>query len=430
MTSHIRSSCSPLDEWPSHCCFDDPSTAPKGYRFGTDRSVTPHETIERVQPVMSDMGITRLATVTHLDVIGVPVVMACRPNSRSLAVTQGKGLTLDAAKASALMEAVEGYHADHVTLPLILGSFDDLQATHDLLDPYTLPTGGSGPFISNRPLLWINGTELTAGERLWLPFDVVHTDFTFDSRLGQGMFDITSNGLASGNHILEALSHAICEVIERDATALWSMLPAERQNATRLNLGSIDDSNVQSILRKLSAVQMSVGIWETTSEIGLPAFISYLTDAPDRPNDGIPASEGMGCHPRREIAVLRALTEAIQGRLTFVSGVRDDLFPSSYETLCDPRSLAYIHTTIAAEGRGRDFADVPTYDNPSFADDVALELQQLRSAGFGRIVAVDLTKPGVNIPVVRVVIPGLECFISASSYRPGRRALAHVGARR
>src|SRR5204863_515496 len=132
---------------------------PKNFRLGTDRLVSPEETLARVAPLMPAMGITRLANVTGLDIVGVPVVMACRPNSRSLAVTQGKGLTLSAAKASALMEAVEGYHADHMTLPLKLGSLDDLRETHRLVNALDLPTGDSGPFVPDRPLLWVEGIE-------------------------------------------------------------------------------------------------------------------------------------------------------------------------------------------------------------------------------------------------------------------------------
>ena len=64
------------------------------------------------------MGITRVAVLTGLDVIGIPVAAAVRPNSRSVAVHQGKGVTLDAAKASAVMEAVECFHAENIALPL------------------------------------------------------------------------------------------------------------------------------------------------------------------------------------------------------------------------------------------------------------------------------------------------------------------------
>ena len=94
----------------------DPTAAggppsPKGFRLGTHRAIDPRETIERIRPHMAAMGITRVANVTGLDRIGIPVVMVCRPNSRSLAVAQGKGLDLDAAKASGLGESIEAYHA-------------------------------------------------------------------------------------------------------------------------------------------------------------------------------------------------------------------------------------------------------------------------------------------------------------------------------
>src|SRR5262245_21673480 len=97
---------------------------PKTYRVGTDRLIDPAQTLARVRPYLTQMGITRIANVTGLDYIGVPVVMVYRPNSRALAVSQGKGLTLAAAKASGLMESVESYHAERIALPLKLASYD------------------------------------------------------------------------------------------------------------------------------------------------------------------------------------------------------------------------------------------------------------------------------------------------------------------
>jgi ribosomal protein S12 methylthiotransferase accessory factor len=87
----------------------------KLFRHGTHRLLAPEETVARAGRFMPVMGITRIANVTGLDRIGIPVVMVCRPNARSLAVAQGKGLDLALAKASGLMEAVEAYHAEHIT---------------------------------------------------------------------------------------------------------------------------------------------------------------------------------------------------------------------------------------------------------------------------------------------------------------------------
>ena len=72
----------------------------KGYRLGTHRAVSPTETIAQVAPFLAGMGITRVANVTGLDRIGIPIVMVVRPNSRSLAVSQGKGLDLDSRRRS------------------------------------------------------------------------------------------------------------------------------------------------------------------------------------------------------------------------------------------------------------------------------------------------------------------------------------------
>src|SRR4051794_33639460 len=94
----------------------------KTYWNGTQRSVAPDVTVRTIMPLRARFGITRVANVTGLDSLGVPVVIVCRPNSRSLSVSQGKGLTLDAAKASGLMESIELYHAEHVALPMKLGS--------------------------------------------------------------------------------------------------------------------------------------------------------------------------------------------------------------------------------------------------------------------------------------------------------------------
>ena len=296
-------------------------TAPtvKVYRHGTDRIIPPGETVEWVRPFLRDMGITRVANVTGLDVIGLPVVMVCPPNSRSLAVSQGKGMTLEAAKASGLMESIESYHAEHVTQPLILGSFAEMVRRRALVDAFGLVAGASGPFLADRRQLWMEGADLIGGEAKWVPLDAVHTDFTFDAQLGQRMLDPTSNGLASGNHRLEAISHALCELIERDAIALLALQPAGRREAARLDLETVDDAGCREILDRLAAAGLAVAVWDATSDIGLAAFSCMIAENPETAISPLCAASGHGCHPRREVALSRALSEAVQSRLTGIA---------------------------------------------------------------------------------------------------------------
>jgi ribosomal protein S12 methylthiotransferase accessory factor len=396
---------------------------------GTHRVVAPETTVARVQPLMEVMGITRIANITGLDVIGIPVVVVVRPNSRSLAVSQGKGLTLAAAKASALMESVEAYHAERITLPLKIGSLEELRYTHLMVDVAQLPTTRNSPFHPNLQLLWIAGRDLIEDETVWVPYELVHTQYTMHPRVGAGSFTATSNGLASGNHLLEAISHGICEVVERDATTLWSLLDPESADRTRLDLASVDDAGCREVIDKYERARVAAAVWETTSDVGIPSFLCMIRDESGDAMGALYSTIGMGCHPSRAIALLRALTEAAQSRLTAISGSRDDVVRNVYERSLNPDVLDREFSMMQVRGPLRHFRDGPDWDAPSFEEDVAWELERLHSAGIQRVIVTDLSKPEFGLPVVRVIIPGLEGVGTLTDYLPGSRARARQKAR-
>jgi ribosomal protein S12 methylthiotransferase accessory factor YcaO len=60
--------------------------------------------------------------------------------------------------------------------------------------------------------------------------------------------------------------------------------------------------------------------------------------------------------------------------------------------------------------------------------DVNWELERLRQAGIERVIVVDLTRPELRVPVVRVVIPGLEARSTVPGYAPGWRARTRLQA--
>ncbi|QSQ23954.1 YcaO-like family protein [Pyxidicoccus parkwayensis] len=406
----------------------EPEAAPssagtsKRFRLGTHRVVSPQQTLERVRRLMPALGITRIANVTGLDTIGIPVVMVARPNARSLAVSQGKGLTLDAAKASGLMESVEGYHAEHISLPLKLGTYNELRFREAVVDVAGLPRLSVSLFHDNWRMLWVEGVNLMQGTTLWLPFDLVHTDYTLPLPTGSGAFLMSSNGLASGNHVVEATLHGLCEVVERDSTTLWHARGPRAQAKTRLDLGSVDDESCREVLEKYARAGVAVGAWETTSDVGVPAFTCSIVDREPEAFRPVAVASGMGCHPSREVALLRALTEAAQSRLTRISGARDDLHRKAYESAKDGVAAERLRARLREESPVRRFQDVPTYDGETLEDDLAWVLGKLGEAGLSQVVAVDLTKPELGVPVVRVVVPGLEPTHEAPGYVPGVRA--------
>src|SRR5437667_4814942 len=194
---------------------------PKVLREGTHRAQSIEDTLKQVLRLAPVMGITRVANVTGLDLAGIPVVMVCRPNSRSVAVSQGKGIDLASARASGLMEAAELYHAESITLPLRLAAYEELRYQYSVVEIDDLPRGADSRFHPLLRVLWCEGRDLLSGANLFVPYELVHTNYTMPLPDGHGCFSASSNGLASGNTLIEAISQGICEVIERHATAQW-----------------------------------------------------------------------------------------------------------------------------------------------------------------------------------------------------------------
>jgi YcaO-like protein with predicted kinase domain len=372
---------------------------------------------------MADLGITRVADVTGLDCIGLPVFMAVRPNSRGISVSQGKGITRDAAVASALMEAVEGWHCERVEVPLVYDSYAALHRRARVVEVQRLPIRRGTAFRPDYPLLWARAAEVMTGEPVWVPFEYVSTNFVEPNRAGVN-FLASSNGLASGNHRLEAIVHGLCELIERDCYALWLARGGSSQAGTRVDLTTVPDSAVQGLLSQLSAAGVLVAAWDLTTDTGVPGFYCQLVDDPSTPRWALTgAFGGMGCHLDAVVALLRALTEAVQSRLTHISGARDDMF--CYETranLDDVRAVAELTRQPADQA-----FNAVDRSTETFEEDVALLCAALARVGIDSVAVVDLTRPEVGIPVVKVIAAGLETNPENQYYVAGERAIAAAG---
>lgn len=377
------------------------------YWVGTHRITSPEETLEAVRRFFPVMGITRVADITGLDTIGIPVVAVCRPNSRSIVVSLGKGLDPVAARASGVMESIETFMAERITCPLVLGSVNDLRFSHRLVDVDQIPRTKDSLYHPDMPLLWIEGQGLLTETPVWVPYEIVHTAYTLPVPTGTGCFVATSNGLASGNHMLEAISHGICETIERDAAALHNVRTPEERALRRVDQQTVDDASCRDALARYDRAGMSVVIWDITTDVGLPAFKCLIAER-DQPSTRMGhGSVGMGCHPDRGIALLRALTEAAQDRLAMISGIRDDPAQLDYPLEMEPGSWRGRAADLARQ-ETRDFTTVQAFASDSIDQDVAWELDRLRSAGISEVIVVDLTREEFGIAVVRVIVPGLE----------------------
>jgi ribosomal protein S12 methylthiotransferase accessory factor len=401
----------------------------KRFTRGTHRVSLPEETRARVLPLCAPLGITRVANVTGLDVIGIPVVAVYRPNARSLSVAQGKGTSLVAAEVSGIMESLEFFHAENVSEPLVFGSYEQLRYVHELIDPELLPKNEVGRFSPDFKLPWIQGVDLVAEAACWVPYELVHTDFTLPLPAGSGCFPMTSNGLASGNHLWEAVSHGLSEVVERDAATLFSLLSPEQRALRRVDAESVDDPDCRALLSIYERADVKVAIFEMTSDTAIPVFRAVIADRELDPARPLGTSTGTGCHPSRNVALSRALTEAAQARLTVIAGSRDDLPRERYENAADFTLLRQRREQVLNGIPRRAFGDAPSFESDSIGEDVAWQKERLLEAGIGSIVVVDLTKRELEIPVVRVIVPELEPARDVPGWVPGRRAQAALARR-
>lgn len=398
------------------------SVTVKGFRGGAQRWVAPVATEERVRRLMPALGMTRVAFVTGLDVIGIPVTMVCRPNARSLSVAQGKGPDRLSAAVSGMMESLEHFHAERPSLPLRLASFAEIHLTGTVVDLAGLQQWPDSGFHPHLKMLWTQGYDLLQRREVWLPYDSVHLDGTPPALPGAGCFVVSSHGLASGNHPAEALLAALCEVVERDSAARWQELSEVQRQASRLDLATVDDEICCQLLDRYRAAEVEVGVWDMTSDLGVAAFQCSIVDRQTNPWRPIPASQGMGCHPSRRVALVRALTEAAQTRLTAISGARDDLSRRHYRQVQNQEGSESLRRQLTESPGRRSFHGVASWAHETFEDDLRQLLEHLRAGGAEQVVAVDLTHPALGIPVVRVVVPGYRTVgdFGAAVGRPRR----------
>jgi ribosomal protein S12 methylthiotransferase accessory factor len=361
----------------------------KQFLAGTHRACGPGETLRRIEPLLPRMGITRLADVTWLDDIGVAVFQAIRPNARTLSVSQGKGLSRELAKVSAAMEAIEVWHAERTVsaFAATVGEMTaglgyridelDLSVRHHLNDGLRLE--------------WSHAIGIGDQHADFVPTAYIRLDARAGPYWAPRLFKTSSNGLASGNTLEEALLHGLYEVIERDAL---SSEPQGVDPATAPGEAGL-------VLERMLAAHLEVQIDLFASPTGLPCFRALIW------GETFPVwFAGYGCHLDTDVALCRALTEAAQSRATAIAGTRDDLSPLTYQ-------LAKMITLRPDHGTGHtvSFQDVESIVTSDFDEDLRLVVDRVTTYTGRQPLAVHHTLADLGIPVVTVVCPGLHSHL-------------------
>lgn len=355
------------------------------------------DTIRKVLPLQNRLGITRIADITELDTLGIPVITAIRANTSDKQITtcQGKGTTYYEAIASALMEAVER-HAAAIPHKTIISKRSELLRRNVPIFDVNLPES------CDQELEWVTGKRLTDGVKVLIPA----AEVLFPYEPAEGCIRHlrpSTTGLASGNTNEEAILHGLFEVIERHAVSCF----VEKANCPMLNLSTISDKRILAILARFQSNGVDLAVVDLSDVLGVATYKVYCVD--DKLRQASLSVSGQGTHLNPQIALKRALTEAAQARVVAIQGSREDLSRHAHQwhrSYAEARE-AFEYVRICSARNGLVPMQARAELNNTAEGSIVQVLRLLRLKGHDCVAVTDLTVASINIPVVHVSVSGL-----------------------
>lgn len=403
-----------------------PQTEPKagGMR---DRSVPLATTVDAVPRLRRRFGITRVGETTALDRTGIPNFCAIVPNSPDvLSVYNGKGRTPREARVSAVMEAVERQTAARANPPSYTRPMEQVLKDIDLTPLDLLRESLTSEVECT------DGFDLIDERIVPVPLALVR----FPWRGPRLTRRSSTNGLASGNTLTEAVYHAVTEMVERH---VWSMQMVRSEILPRYYRGpdALDRACARTLVFPTGDAVLDA-LYERIVACGLRVRVSMLEIASFAPTALAsvvePESEppmahvGLGCSLSSAHAAERALTEAIQSRVVDVQAAREDIRRAD-----DDAGPGTHGKRLASLPENRWFYDLdaptvtldalPELSSDDLARDVRTLVGQMRDGGIRTCAVVPiLNEPDVS--VVRVCAPDFET--TAVDGRFGPLAIAEL----
>jgi ribosomal protein S12 methylthiotransferase accessory factor len=356
------------------------------------RALAPEAFLRIAEAAARQCGVTRLADITGLDRVGLPVWQAVRPEGRALSVHQGKGASPLAARIGALCAAIESHCAEHVRADGPVAAFADLppeQRAPDFSD-YCVDRAKLPDQEASIP--WCEATDLLSGAPHYLPHALVSLDF----RSGlPNRIERISGGTGAGGTEQDAVRVALLELIERDAVSGWQQLGQAAQAGTSLALETVPFDWFQAWRERLRMLRIDIEAFQLKAIVNVPAFMCVIGGTEEF-GSAYRRFSGAAAHPDAEQALFKALAEALQSRLTLIAGVRDDILPSYYERHATSRKSPHwpqpgTRTWTQADN---------SQDVPDWAEDLARK-------GYRRVAIKRLDQGLDGIAVVKAFVPGL-----------------------
>lgn len=348
---------------------------------------------------------------TGLDVLGLPVWFACRPNSRGLAVSQGKGMTSTQARISAVMESIETAYAERSeTLVSTTASLAEMQARGVRMVPLARLLRCASETPDPEPIRhWVRGRTWPGGDLIHAPYELVGIDYREGAGWDHDSFHMSSIGLAAHVHRDAAIAHALLEVVENDATTALEIFGFSAE-FVRPMPELPRTAELMEAIERLRRAGVEARFCSIAGALALPVIGCFVgRDVADGAGSGMAWSAGFACRVRIGDAALAALLEAIQSRLTDIAGAREDIAAGD---------LAAMDPTVALVLPPPQF--VPSTEGKA-ADELATIAAQLRAAGVEEAYVFDLAD-GASVSVVRVLVPDMQAPAATGQVRLGATA--------
>ncbi|WP_288267026.1 YcaO-related McrA-glycine thioamidation protein [uncultured Methanobrevibacter sp.] len=390
------------------------------YFKGTHRVIAPKKTVEINEDKLKTVGITRVADITDLDRIGMPVFTAIRPTAEdgAISIYGGKGISKDHAKASAMMEGFERYSAEkQESDDTIFATPNEIGEKGEYIEPKSLnlPQKFEKADLGDTKFEWNLAHDIITGNDYYVLSNAVFHPYNHDSDV-ESLFKSNTNGLASGNVLEEAILHGIFEVIERDA---WSIFEMTHKNYSQINIDSIESELIKEIIDKFESQGIKIKLMDFTADINIPTIAASADDTVTR--DAGLLTLGIGTHLDPEVAILRALTEVAQSRATQINGAREDTVRADFAREAGYERMKRINKYyFRQEEEQINLSDIENKSTTSIDEDIDIVKEELIANDIKHVLYTDLTRPEVDVSVVRVIIPEMEVYAidpSRAGYR-------------
>ncbi|MFZ2498139.1 MAG: YcaO-related McrA-glycine thioamidation protein [Methanosarcina sp.] len=392
------------------------------YIEGTQRVYDEATTLENTKDQLKKIGVTRIADITNLDRLGIPIFSAIRPSAArgAISIYSGKGSTEQRARISAIMESFErclaerpGLNANiegEISAPALVDSYASAIESCKVLDPKALLL--PQPHIPQSLMEWVGAYDLLNREEVFVSANAVYHPYDAPGQC-QKLFLSNTNGLASGNVLEEAILHGLLEVIERDAisTAQFS-----RDLGKEIVLTEAD-GYLYELAQKFKDTGIELKVWLVPTDTGIPTVIAATDDV--KLKDPALLVMGAGSHLKPEIAIARAITEAAQSRVVQIQGAREDTDREGFIRSVGYDRMKRLNWFWFGEGEKISLSEMEDLSRNSPAENIDVILEKLKGL-VERVLVVDLSREEVAVPVVRVIIPGFELF-TIDRDRKGRR---------